>query len=382
MTIKTKTELSYWLALLRAPELGPVTFAKLLEVFPQLSDLFNTPWQTLIDAGVSPALAAYLQNPAWQDVERDLAWVAQAGNSIVTWQNETYPTLLREISSAPPILYVQGNPEILATPQLAMVGSRNPSPAGRESAFAFAKMLASSGFTITSGLALGVDAASHRGTLAAQGLTIAVTGTGLDRVYPARHQELAQQILEQGGVLVSEFPPGTMAKAENFPRRNRLISGLSVGVLVVEAALRSGSLITARCALEQDREVFAIPGSIHNPLARGCHHLIKQGAKLVETAGDILEELGALLQAVAVVQNPPGLRSAPFSKEGEPAQRLDLPTLDGDYARLAACVGFEATPVDIVIERSQLPAGAVSSMLVLLELQGHINAVPGGYIRN
>jgi DNA processing protein len=377
-----KTELSYWLALLRAPELGPATFAKLLEAFPKLSDLFAMSWQALIDAGVSPTLAAYLQNPAWHSVERDLSWAAHSGNHIITWQDAVYPTLLREIPSAPPVLYVQGNLKLLAAPQLAIVGSRNPSPLGRECAFAFAKTLAGSGFAIASGLALGVDAASHRGALAAKGLTIAVTGTGLDRVYPARHKELALQIVEQGGALVSEFSPGTMAKAENFPRRNRLISGLSVGVLVVEAALKSGSLITARFALEQGREVFAIPGSINNPLARGCHHLIKQGAKLVETAGDILEELGALLQAVEQAdQNSPTLRAAPVVKRGEQIQTLDLPTLDGDYARLVACIGFETTPVDVVIERSQLPAETVTSMLVLLELQGQINAVPGGYIR-
>lgn len=370
MTTTIKNELSYWLALYRAPELGPATFAKVQKAFPQLKKLFTTSWQSLIDAGISPTLAAYLQNPDWDAVERDLSWMKQTGNFIITWEDNTYPQLLKEISSAPPVLYVRGDPTVLSTPQLAIVGSRNPSRSGQENAFDFAKTLAASGFTITSGLALGIDAASHRGALTAKGLTIGVTGTGLDRIYPARHTDLARQIIEQGDALISEFPPGTMAKAENFPRRNRLISALSVGVLIVEAAMRSGSLITARCALEQDREVFAIPGSINNPLARGCHHLIKQGAKLVETAGDILEELGTLLQTVIT------------SPEQSPVQKkLDLPILDGDYAQLIECVGFETTPVDALIERSQMPAETVTSMLVLLELQGHVNPVPGGYIR-
>lgn len=369
--MKTKIDLSHWLALNRVPELGPATFLKLLTAFPTLADLFSLSWQALIDAGVSPILAAYLQNPDWDGVERDLSWAKQPGNLILTWQDNTYPNLLQEISSAPPVLYVQGNPEILTMPQLAIVGSRNPTRTGQECAFNFAKTLAQSGFAITSGLALGVDAASHRGALAAKGLTIGVTGTGLDRVYPARHKDLARQIIEQGGALISEFSPGTMAKAENFPRRNRLISGLSVGVLVIEAALKSGSLITARCALEQDREVFAIPGSINNPLARGCHHLIKQGAKLVETAADVLEELGAILQAVTTEPTKPPMQNT-----------LDLPTLDIDYARLITCIGFETTPIDAVIAHSGLPAETVSSMLTLLELQGHISAVAGGYVKN
>lgn len=368
----TKTELTHWLALLRAPALGPATFFKLLEAFPKLSDLFTIPWQELIDLKIDPALAAYLQKPDWLGVERDLSWAQQKGNKIITWQDATYPTLLREISTAPPVFYMQGDSAILSTPQLAIVGSRNPSPLGNECAFEFAKTLAASGLTITSGLALGVDAASHRGALVAKGLTIGVTGTGLDRIYPARHNDLARQIIEQGGALISEFPPGTLPKAENFPRRNRLISGLSVGVLVVEAAMKSGSLITARYALEQGREVFAIPGSIHNPLARGCHHLLRQGAKLVETATDVLEELGSLLQALI-----------PSTAPSQPKQKLlDLPILDGDYAKLMQYIGFEMTPVDTLIERSGLAAETVSSLLLMLELQGYITAVSGGYIKN
>lgn len=366
---QARNELEYWLALLRAPKLGPATFLKLVEAFPKLSELFALKSQELAEYGIVPAIATYLQQPDWRAVDQDLAWAAVPANTILTCQDAVYPKLLREITGAPPVIYVQGDPGLLASPQLAMVGSRNPTPAGADSAHQFAHFLASSGLTITSGLALGIDAASHRGTLAAKGLTIAVTGAGLDCIYPAQHRALAGQIIAAGGALVSEFPPGTMPRAENFPRRNRLISGLSMGVLVVEAALRSGSLITAKYALEQGREVFAIPGSIHNPLARGCHALLRQGAKLVETGADVLEELSPLLQFVqpAVV--------APAHK------KLDLKRLGADYAKLMGYVDFAMTSIDTLIARSGLPAEAVSSMLILLELQGYVTAVPGGYLK-
>ncbi len=213
---------------------------------------------------------------------------------LITLHDARYPTLLREIDDAPPMLFIQGDPTILNLPQIAIVGSRNPSASGRQTATDFAHFLASAGLAITSGLADGIDGAAHQGALETKNSTLAVTGTGLDRVYPAKHRELAHRIAEQGA-LISELPPGTPPIPANFPRRNRIISGLSLGTLVVEAAQKSGSLITARLATEQGREVFAIPGSIHNPLARGCHALIRQGAKLVETAGDILEELAPLL---------------------------------------------------------------------------------------
>jgi DNA processing protein len=248
-----------------------------------------------------------------------------------------------------------------------MVGSRNPSITGRETAHDFARTLAAAGMVITSGLAQGIDTACHQGTLDGGGQTIAVAGTGLDRVYPASNRELAHAIIEAGGALISEFPPGTLPHAGNFPRRNRIISGLSLGTLVVEAALRSGSLITARLAAEQGREVFAIPGSIHNPLARGCHQLIRQGAKLVESAADVLEELAPQLYA-ALAEMPE--ESAPASSE-----------LDEEYQALLACIGHETTPVDRLVERSGLTAEAVSSMLLILELQGFVESAAGGYAR-
>ena len=261
------------------------------------------------------------------------------------------------------MLFARGDVALLQNPQLAIVGSRNPSVVGRETAQEFARTLAASGMTITSGLALGIDAASHQGALDGGGQTVAVFGTGLDRVYPAKNRALAHAIVEAGGVLLSEYPPGTEPLPGNFPRRNRIISGLSLGTLVVEAALRSGSLITARYAVEQGREVFAIPGSIHNPLARGCHQLIRQGAKLVEGARDILEELAPQLNAILAEPEPPEPSTGP----------------DGEHRMLLACMGDGTSSVDQLVERSGLTADAVSSMLLLLELQGYVVSTAGGY---
>lgn len=268
--------------------------------------------------------------------------------------------MLKEISSPPPVLFVRGNPEILSLPQIAIVGSRNPSKLGLETATNFAKDLTHHGYIITSGLALGIDAASHQGALQGHGLTIAVAGTGLDRIYPARHKQLALDIIENGAI-ISEFPPGTKAKANHFPRRNRIISGLSMGLLVVEAAKQSGSLITARLALEQNREVFAIPGSIHNPLARGCNALIRQGAKLVETSTDILEELGQYNQAHKITETE--------SKQT---------TLDLEQQTILNLVMYNPTSIDNLVENSGQPVEIISSILLTLELQGYIESAAGG----
>ena len=252
-------------------------------------------------------------------------------------------------------------------PQIAIVGSRNPSSIGVQIATDFAGSLATAGFTITSGLALGIDAASHRGAIAAQGNTIAITGTGLDRVYPAAHKELATDIVNNG-VLISEFPPGTSAKANHFPRRNRIISGLCVGLLVVEAARQSGSLITARLALEQNREVFAIPGSIHNPLARGTNALIREGAKLVETTQDILDELGQFFQ-------PPAWQNQLITTNIHS-------TLDAEQQTLLNYVLYSPTSIDQLVNETKYSVEKISSNLLILEIQGYIVATNGGnYIR-
>ena len=293
-------------------------------------------------------------------INADLAWLEQQNHAAITLYDPEYPPLLKEIADPPPLLFVRGNPEILSLPQIAIVGSRNPSNLGIETAAAFAKTLSQHGFVITSGLALGIDAASHWGALNANGYTIAVAGTGLDRVYPARNKDLATEIVNTGA-MVSEFPPGTLAKANHFPRRNRIISGLCQGLLVVEAAKESGSLITARMALEQNREVFAIPGSIHNPLARGCNALIREGAKLVETTQDILEEFNQYIQ-----------------QDKNNYLATSQTTLDLEQQTLLNRIMFSPTTIDKLVEDSGLSVKIVSSMLLILELQGYVEANAGG----
>ena len=301
-----------------------------------------------------------IKNPDWSAVDYDLDWLAHQDNRVITLFDADYPPQLKEIPDPPPLLFVRGNPKLLALPQIAMVGSRNPSSLGKETAFSFAGILSRCGFVITSGLALGIDAASHKGALHGKGYTIAVAGTGLDRVYPARHKELAIEIVKTGA-MVSEFPPGTTAKANHFPRRNRIISGLCQGLLVVEAAKHSGSLITARMALEQNREVFAIPGSIHNPLARGCNALIREGAKLVETTQDILEELNQYIQ-----------------QDEEYSESTTQSKLDLEQQTLLNLVMFSPTSIDNLVENTGLSVEVISSTLLILELQGYLEATAGG----
>jgi len=293
-------------------------------------------------------------------------WLAEdADRYLVRRGDADYPELLGQIGDPPGELYVRGDPGALHLPALAIVGSRNPTRGGARNAYEFARFLGASGFVIVSGLAQGVDTAAHEGALAAGAQTVAFLGHGIDRVYPAANRDLARKIARQGAV-VSEFPVGTPPMRELFPQRNRLISGLSLGTLVVEAARRSGSLITARLAGEQGREVFALPGSIHNPLARGCHRLIRDGAKLVESAEDIINELGAIAGHVASPPPPPVAR---------PASRADD---DADYRRLASHIGHDPVTVDELARRSGLTIGEVSSMLLILELDGTVEKLSGG----
>jgi len=347
---------------------GPVTFSKIIAQADSLAAIFDKPSSL---QGVSDNIKQQLATPDWLKVEQDLKWLEQPGCHILLLDDPQYPALLRDIHDSPPLLYLQGDINLLSQWQLAIVGSRNPSQTGRQLAYDFANYLGQGGLCITSGLAMGIDAAAHKGALAAGGKTIAVVGTGLDRVYPAKNRELAHDIAANG-LLVSEFALGTAPKAENFPRRNRIISALSLGTLVVEAALKSGSLITARMAMEQAREVFAIPGSIHNPLAKGCHKLIREGAKLVETAQDILEELGPLaqLQVEATFTHP--------EKNDEQQQANDP-----EYQLLLDKLGFDPITIDELIQRSGLTAEEVSSMLLLLELKGQVESLAGGqYVRS
>lgn len=344
---------------MRTPGIGCRTFLSLLNTHTPFQ-LFAESSQVLATLGLNPDTISAIKNPDWLQIDQDLSWQQQENNCIITFNDPEYPSQLKEISDPPPVLFVRGNAELLPLPQIAIVGSRNPSALGLETAYNFAKSLSQYGFVITSGLALGIDAASHHGALSAKGYTIAVAGTGLDRVYPARNKELAKKIVDSGAV-ISEFPPGTPAKASHFPRRNRIISGLCQGLLVVEAARESGSLITARMALEQNREVFAIPGSIHNPLARGCNALIREGAKLVENCQDMLEELNQYYQQ--------DRNYLPVNVQS---------TLDLEQQTLLNLVMFSPTSIDKLVENSGETVEVISSILLILELQGYIEANPGG----
>jgi len=365
-----QSELNHWLALLHAPGIGPITFARLLEHYRTAEAILTAAKQgRLRRSGILKQDSLdYLSSPDWNAVDRDLQWLhAAPGRHILTLDCHDYPALLREIADPPPVLFVQGDKTLLERPQLAIVGSRNPSSSGAETSYEFARSLAAHGLVITSGLALGIDAAAHQGALAEpSGATIAVTGTGLDRVYPARHCQLAARIAAHGA-LVSEFPPGTTAKPGHFPRRNRIISGLSLGTLVTEAAPRSGSLITAMLALEQGREVFAIPGSIHNPLARGCHALLRNGAKLVEEIYDIIDELDHFLSVFQSMA--PGRRKIDTGVSG----------LDKQQQKVVKNLGFEPTSMDTLINRTGLSADILAPMLLSLELAGIVATTPGGH---
>lgn len=359
--------INYWLAALYVPQFGPTKLKKLLEHFISIENIFTATEKELAQHPLTPEQISLIRNPNWKMIEADLNWCEQNHCTILTMNDENYPSLLREIHSAPAVLFVQGDFAQLKKPQIAIVGSRNPTPAGYEIAEFFAYHLAKAGLTITSGLASGIDAASHQGALAANSQTIAVTGNGLRYIYPEKNKALAEKI-KQSGAIITEFTPQTRPTPKNFPQRNRIISGLSLGVLIIEAAIKSGSLITARFALEQGREIFAIPGSIHNPLARGCHQLIREGAKLVETTNDILAELKSLFNFVQQDREilKPVAEYAPIEQKQQD---------------LLALIAYEPTPLDTILVRSRLTRAQVSSMLLALELNGYVQTVPGGYAR-
>lgn len=359
------------LALARAPGLH----VDLLRVAGALDEPLALPGSSsasLLARGLPAACAEWLAAPDAAALAADREWLRAAGATLILCSSEHYPPLLGEIPAAPVALYLRGDAAVLLSAQLAVVGSRNPTASGRRTAHEFAQFLARGGLTITSGLAVGIDAAAHEGALAAPGRTIGVQGCGLDQVYPPEHAPLARAILAQGGALLSEFPPGTPPRRDNFPRRNRLISGLALGTLVVEAARQSGSLITAKLAATQGREVFAIPGSIHNPLARGCHELIRQGARLVENAVEILAELKIPYGKQDLVEQP-----------GQaPADDLRPPGLDKDYEILLDALGFEPASIDQLVERTGIPSSNLASMLLILELEGRVGPHAGGrYMR-
>lgn len=354
-----------WLTLVRTQGVGSRTLLPLVRQAGNLDELLNLAPEK-VSIKLEQAFQQATNNPISAQTEKDLAWLDNPKNHLLAVSDPHYPELLKQIQDPPLVLFVHGRTDLLSLPQLAIVGSRNPSKTGKDNAFAFARYLSGSGLTITSGMALGIDAQAHNGSLSVNGTTLAVLGTGTDRVYPASHHKLAHQIAEQGAI-ISEFPPGTEPRPGHFPRRNRIISGMSLGTLVVEATLKSGSLITAHQALEQGREVFSIPGSIHNPQSKGCHKLIKEGAKLVENSQDIMNELGPLL--LSLVPDEPAQKTVISDNTSE---------LDSDYQQLLEQMGWDPISVEQLINITKFPPESVSSMLLLLELQGHVSSAPGG----
>jgi DNA processing protein len=378
----THAELAAWLALAHMRGVGPSAVRALVDAFGEPRAVLAQSFQSLA-AFVGERLAAVVLAPPAPELETTVAqvahWCAQPGHALISLIDPAYPAALLTMHDPPPLLYIKGRAELLLTPGIAVVGSRNATPQGLEDAKRFARALSQAGLTVISGLALGIDGAAHRGALDAAGGTVAIVGTGADVVYPMRHRELAQQIAARGAI-VSEWPLGTPARREHFPRRNRMIAGLARGVLVVEAAVRSGSLITARLANEMGRDVFAMPGSIHSPLSRGCHQLIKDGAKLTETPDDIFDEFGIAAPAsaaqtgIADGQEAPQAELRPRATE---QRRFDVAT-----TRLLDALGHAPATLEILVERTDMESAALQSALLTLELAGEVSALPGGrYMR-
>jgi DNA processing protein len=367
-----QAELRDWLVALRTPGLGPgglrerlaASDGRIGQVVKQLQRQASS-----LDADAQ----AWLQQPDEARIAADLAWLHEPGHGLLRCTEADFPPQLETIPQPPAALFIAGDASLLLRPQVAIVGARSASVAGRNTARAFARHLALAGFVVTSGLADGIDGAAHEAALEAGQPTIAVIGTGPDLVYPRKHRELSARVAAQGA-LVSEFPPGTAARADHFPRRNRIIAGLSLGTLVIEAGLQSGSLITARLAGEQGREVFAVPGSIHNPLARGCHRLIRDGARLVESASEVAETLVPAARALGAelalrLQEP----------SAEPIRRSSGGWRDDpQYQRLMDVLGHDPIALDELSARTGQSAGELSSMLLMLELEGCVEGLPGG----
>lgn len=391
-----------WLTLVHAKGLGPGLLRRLLEGLGTIDAILGASDSKLKQCGLPEKVVASMRRVDEAAIQTDLDWMNDAEDrTIITRDSDRYPIRLKEIADPPLVLYVRGDADVLSTPQLAIVGSRKPSHSAESHAFEFAHKLANYGITITSGMALGVDGCAHRGALAADGYTIAVTATGLDRVYPAKHQQLAQEIASRSAI-ISEFPIGTNPHASFFPRRNRIISGLCYGTLVVEATLKSGTLTTAAHATSQAREVFAIPGNIDNPQSRGCHALLKNGATLVEEVADILEVIAPLLpqeihfapsdEPVPESSKPPPDRltqnqsnqkhltqnelTQNQSAQNQPTRNQPVP--DHPTRSLLDVLGHDSMSLDELVTRSGLGVVTVTQMTLDLELEGQIKKIPGG----
>jgi DNA processing protein len=367
-----------WLLLLRAPQLGSVRIRNLISTFGSAESAISASAPELRRNGIPDVAIEFIEKAESAEWPRDRDWLQADDHWLVTCESDDFPELLQRTPQAPAALFIAGSPDLLWYPQIAIVGSRNPTEGGRDNARDFSRTLGRTGLAITSGLADGIDAAAHRAALEVGAPTIAVIGTGPDLVYPPKHRSLSQEIAQRGA-LVSEFPPGTEARRENFPRRNRIIAGLSLGTLVVEAALQSGALITARLAAEAGREVFALPGSIHNPLAKGCHRLIRDGAALVETTQEIIDALASQATQLAAALRgrltPEATRAADAEPPGAVAQD------DPHYQRLWLALDFAPAGIDALAERSGLTVEALSSMLLVMELDGRVSAAHGRYAK-
>jgi len=356
-----------WTVLAAAPGLDADRIAGAIALLGSPAAVARGPATAWERAGMPAITCEFLRSAAAVPGRAVRRWLADEHHHVLPYCDPRFPQLLRALPQCPVALYVSGHLNALADPQLAIVGSRNPTAQGRETAFDFAEYFAERGLGITSGLAEGIDGSAHRGALRGQGITIAVLGTGIDLIYPASNAALHREICHTGA-LISEFPLGTPPRRGNFPQRNRLIAGLTLGTLVVEAAPRSGSLITARLANALGREVFAIPGSIHNPLSRGCHELIKDGGKLVDSGDDILRELNFS----AFFSNEIPAKSGPISAPPR------VPGMDKEHKILLDALGFDPMDLDTLIVRTGFKPEAVSSMVLILELEGHVQAAPGG----
>ena len=372
----TEKKLRYWLTLFQAPEIGIARIKKLLTYFNEVEMIFKASAKELSTQKLHENQINIIKNPNQKWNDDTIQWLlSKKNNHIILFTDPRYPALLRDIVSAPPILYVQGDADLLTQPQIAMVGSRNPSRIGLEIAEEFSFLLSQAGLVVTSGLALGIDAASHQGALNAGKKTIAVLGNGLNTIYPKINTLLAEKIIDNG-CLVSEFHLHETPTTKNFPRRNRIISGLSLGTLVIEAALKSGSLITARYAMEQNRDVFAIPGSIRNPTSQGCLSLIQNGAKCVTRIEDILEEIKLYSHGVSTEKIDPILNT-PLKNNGASQNKLDR-----TEQQVLACIDDDVTTIDQICERSTLSAQQVSSALLELEVNDVVKRYQGGYMKS
>ena len=372
--MKNQIDIEKWLMLGHISGIGAIGFHKLYKYFETPTDILSAKPNDLKNARLSEKIIASLRNIPAEKIKADLAWLKDDKHHILCFDDSKYPQSLRRLPDAPPLLFVKGDITLLDDPQIAIVGSRNPTPSGKKIAYDFARSLAEIGLLVNSGMARGIDSAAHNGALDSGSPSLAVIATGQDIIYPAENKPLAQKLADNG-VIVSEFPCGTPPHSSNFPRRNRIISGLAIGVLVVEAKFKSGALITARYANEQGKEVFAIPGSIHNPVSKGCHRLIKEGAMLVETTNDILLQLKSHINL-----NERDTSSTDQAKS--PTENLDRNnTLEDEHSALLEQMGYDPVTADQLAERTGKPIAEIASILLILELENHISNQGGFYCR-